>query len=265
MNTLPDEILSGALLGCGALFALAGTAKLGRTARRTAVDGGAVRAALRISPARWRRVELLAGVAETATGVAVCLNSLPRLAGAAMATQGAIFMVILAWARRVGAPGGCGCVRRTKDPDAALGRSVIVRAGFLFAAGVVQALLGAHRPSLLSRSGPTAAVIALGVLLVLLDAEQPWRTARCGRRIWLPRRDAAKVLMNHGVFTAMSAAAGPFTAGYTHRREGCADVFRFPAPRRAVVFRVSRTRPGGSLTVEAAVETDHIPVAGGPE
>jgi hypothetical protein len=271
VHTLPESALSGAVLGCGALFVLAGFAKLRRTARRaagrggSASDGGAIRTALRITPARWRWVELVAGLLETATGGTVCVGAHPAVAGSAMAAQGAIFVSVLSYARRVKAQGGCDCVRKPKDPDTALGWPVQARAAFLLAAGVVQAsglgALGAQPWWASARGSGDAAtvtvvvvVVALGVLAMLLEAEQPWRTPRCRRRILSPRRDAFRALTSHGTFAAMSAAAGPFVGGHTYRRDGCADEFRFPATERVVVFRISRTGPGGVPAVEARIE-----------
>lgn len=265
MHWLPESALSGAVLGCGALFVLAGLAKLGRTARRapgrivSAADGGAIRAALRISPARWRWVELIAGLVESATGVAVCLGIHPAVAGSAMAAQGAIFVSMLTYARRVKAQGSCNCVRKPKGSDTALGWPVQARAAFLLTVGVVQAIgIGMRVQPWGSDAGiaarATVVVAALGVLAVLLEVEQPWRTPRCRRRILSPQRDAFRALTNHGTFAAMSAAAGPFVDGHTHRRDGCADEFRFPAAERVVVFRVSRTGPGSAPAVEARIE-----------
>ncbi|HEV2343419.1 MAG TPA: MauE/DoxX family redox-associated membrane protein [Actinocrinis sp.] len=265
MHWLPEAALSGAVLGCGVLFVLAGTVKLGRTARRapgrggTAADAGAIRAALRIAPARWRWVELLAGLVETATGVTVCLGAHPAVAGSAMAAQGALFVSVLTYARRAKAQGGCNCVRKPKNSDTELGWPVQARAVFLLAAGAVQAIgIGARVQPWGSGAGvavrATVVAIALGVLAVLLEVEQPWRTPRCRRRILSPRRDAFRALTNHGTFAAMSAAAGPFVGGHTHRRDGCADEFRFPATERVVVFRISRTGPGGAPAVEARIE-----------
>lgn len=271
MHSLPESALSGAVLGCGALFVLAGSAKLGRTARRatgrgvSAADGGAIRAALRITPPRWRWVELLAGLLETATGVTVCLGAHPAVAGSAMAAQGAIFASVLGYARRVNAQGGCNCVHKPKGPDTTLGWPVQARAGFLLAAGVVQAIgfgvgtgvrgAGSWWGSASGNAAKiTVLLVAVGILAALLEAEQPWRTPRCRRRILSPRRDAFRALTSHGTFAAMSAAAGPFVGGYTHRRDGCADEFRFPASERVVVFRISRTGPGGAPAVEARIE-----------
>ncbi|MBS2963219.1 hypothetical protein KGA66_09190 [Actinocrinis puniceicyclus] len=265
----PQAALSGVVLGSGALLLLAAAAKLGRTARRAAArgqdagedagEGGAIRAALRIGPSRWRRVELIAGLVETATGAAVCLGYRPAVAGTAMAIQGTIFLSLLTYARLVKAPGGCACVRRPEHPGATVGRPAQARAGFLLAAGVTQAV-GAPLTQRWWGSGSAvaeriaAAAIALGVLAALLEAEQPWRTPRCGRRILSPRRDAFAALARHGTFAAVSAAAGPFAGGHTHRRDGCADEFAFRATGRVVVFRVSRTGPGGAPAVQARVE-----------
>ncbi len=76
-GTTVSLILSGAVLACGALLVLSGAAKLYRAARRVDAsaaggdshdDDSAIRAALRVNPRRWRRIEVAAGVAEAAVG-----------------------------------------------------------------------------------------------------------------------------------------------------------------------------------------------------
>jgi hypothetical protein len=177
-----------------------------------------------------------------------------------MAVQGVVFSAALAHARRTKATGGCACVLRPKDPDATIGWPVQVRAACLVAVGALDAAFQFPR---LSTPGTwmTSALTGVVLLALLLAAEHSWRTPRCGRRYWLPRTDAARALMRHGVFEAMSAAAGPFAEGFTHHRDGCVDEFWFtPAARqdaagRTVSFRVSREAPGGALAVEARIET----------
>jgi hypothetical protein len=256
---VPAAFLSGAVLACGALLVLSGAAKLWRVIGR-ADGGGAIRAALRISPQRWRFVELAAALTESGTGLAVCTGFRPAVAGGAMAAQGALFSATLAYARHTKATGGCACVLRPKDPDATIGWPVQVRAAWLLAIGFLDAALRLPRP--LPPGTWMASALTSGVVLaVMLSAERPWRTPRCGRRLWSPRRDTVRALMRHGVFEAMSAAAGPFADDFAHRRDGCVDEFWFtPATRanstgRTVSFRVSRATPGGALAVEARLET----------
>lgn len=257
---MPFEVLAGAVLACGVLFVVAGAAKLYRVCRR-AEDGGAIRVALRISSRRWRWIEASAAVAEACTGLAVCAAFHPVVAGAAMAAQAALFSAALAYARRSGATGGCACVLRPRNPGAGIGRPVQVRAAWLLAAGVVEASVRLPRPLPTTGAGIVGALAGVGVLIVMVSVERPWRTPRCGRRIWSPRRETVRALMRHGVFAAMAAAAGPFADGFSHRRDGCVDEFRFtPADRtapaaRTVAFRVSRPAPGGALAVEARIES----------
>lgn len=260
-------ILSGVVLSCGALLVLSGAAKLYRAARRSSGAGNktdsdsAIRAALRISPRRWRQVEPAAGLAETATGAAVCAALHPVAAGAALAALGAIFSSLLAQARRTKAPGGCSCVRRSKNTDAAITWPVQARAALLLAAGVVEALVRLPRPTPLTGADAAVAVAAISTLILMLRAEGPWHVGSCRFRIPSRPRATAKALMKHGVFEAMADAAGPFAAGFAHRRDGCVDEFRFTAlPRpgrtaRTVAFRVSRAARRNRLAVEARIET----------
>lgn len=131
-------LLSGAVLACGVLFLGTGPAKLVQTARRR--DGAsAIRTALRIGSRRWRRIEAAAGLAETATGAAVCTGFHPAVAGAALAAQGALFTAALGYARRAKAPGGCGCVRRVKEADTPIRWPVQARAAWILVAGGIEA------------------------------------------------------------------------------------------------------------------------------
>lgn len=257
---MPALILSGAVLACGGLFVLSGAAKLYRAARHTDVSGSAIRAALRISPQRWRWVETAAGVLETATGLAVCAAFHPVVAGAALAAQGAIFSVLLAYARRAKASGGCSCVRSSKDGDTLITWPVQARAAWLLVAGVVEALVRLPRPAVGSGDGLIAGFVGLSALLLMLAAEASWQSPRCNLPIPPRPRNTARVLMRHGVYEAMADAVGPFAEGFSYRREGCVEVFQFAAtgrPGRAdrmVAFRVSRPGRGGALAVEARIE-----------
>jgi hypothetical protein len=252
-------IISGAVLACGALFVLSAAAKVYRIVLRTD-GGGAIQRALRIGPRRWRWIELAAALTEACTGTAVCADFHPAAAGAAMAAHGALFSAALAYARRVKATGGCACVRRPKDPGAGIGWPVQIRAGWLLAVGVLEATI--RLPGLAHPAASWIVVVmtAAAALVVMVGVEGPWRTPRCGRRIWRPKRDAVRALMRHGVFEAMVTSAGPFSDGFSYSREGCTDEFRFTAASRAgradraVAFRVSRTAPGGALAVEARIE-----------
>jgi hypothetical protein len=252
-------ILSGAVLACGGLFVLSGAAKLYRAARRTDVSGSAIRESLRISPRRWRWVETAAGVVEAATGVAVCVAFDPVVAGAALATQGAIFSVLLAYARRAKASGGCSCIRSSKDPDKLVAWPVQARAAWLLVAGVVEALVRLPRPAVGTGDGLIIGFVGLSTLLLMLAAEASWQSPRCNLPIPLRPRNTARVLMRHGVYAAMADAVGPFVEDFSYHREGCVEVFQFAAtarPGRAdrtVAFRVSRPARG-ALAVEARIE-----------
>ena len=253
-------ILSGVVLSCGALLVLSGVSKLYHAAHRSSGGDSAIRAALRINPRRWRRVEPAAGLAETATGAAVCAALHPVAAGAALAALGAIFSGLLAHARRAEAPGGCACVRRSKNADTAIAWPVQARAALLPAAGVVEALVRLPRPMPLTGAGAVVGAAGISTLILMLRAEGPWHAGPCRLRILSRPRATAKTLMKHGVFEAMADAVGPFAAGFAYRREGCVDEFRFAAlPRpgrtdRTVAFRVSRIARGGGLAVEARID-----------
>lgn len=106
-----------------------------------------------------------------------------------------------------------------------------------------------------------AELSGISTLLLMLAAEGlPGYGARCRVRFLLGPRKTLRALRSHGVFEAMTDAAGPFAEGFAYRREGCVEEFRFAAtPRadradRAVAFRVSRAEHGRALAVEAWIE-----------
>src|SRR5271170_5023457 len=101
---------AGFVASCGGLLVVAGASKLYRAARRVPASS-AVRRALGVTKRRWRRVEAAAGGLECAVGVVVCAGVFPVLGGAAMAVLGAVFCVLLGYARARRVPGGCGCVQ----------------------------------------------------------------------------------------------------------------------------------------------------------
>ena len=248
------SIFSGSVIACGALLVIAGLVKLSRAARRVEGDS-AIRAALRISPRRWSRVEAAAGAVETATGLAVCAAFHPVVTGVVLAAEGALFSGLLAHARRVKAPGGCACVRRPKSRDSGIGWSVQARAGWLLVAGVGSAVARLPRPTPTGR-GAVVVVTGIVTLLLMLSAEGPWGGPACRLAVRHRSGKALKALREHGVFETMAASVGPFAEDFTHRREGCVDEFRFvAAPRagrpgeRTVVFRMGR----GGFPVEARI------------
>ncbi len=254
-------ILTGTVLASGVLLLLSGATKLSRTS-----NDSAIRAALRVSPHRWRQIETVAGVIETVTGTAVCLAIFmgfhPAIAGTALAALGAIFSGLLAYTRRAKVSGGCSCVRPSKNADAAITWPVQARAAWLLTAGVIQALIHLPRPTPTIGDGIVVSVVALSTLTLMLAAEGPWHITTCRLRIPLGPRTTLKALMTHGVFESMVNSVGPFTEGFAYRRDGCVEEFVFTStPRsgradRAVAFRVSRTPHGANgLAVEARIET----------
>lgn len=123
MTSLPaSSLLSGFALSGAALLAVAGAGKL-----LSGVGGpdsdSAIRRALGIGPRAWRQIEVAAAALECATATAVLTGLAPAMAGTVMAGQGAVFAGLLANARRVGAPGGCGCLGRRGGAEAVTWRS----------------------------------------------------------------------------------------------------------------------------------------------
>ena len=260
--------VSGLLTGFAALLAFAGAGKL-YDAARGGGNGGSVQAALRLAPGPWRVVQTLAGLAECATGLAVCLGVHPGIAGPAMAAQGAAFVGLLVHIRRAGIAGDCGCVRRpvAKAPggraDQVAPKRAVLRAALLLLAGAAEA--AARIPAPVHAADAPAWPVALLTFAVLVSIDLQWRTRRCRRPLWLPRRQTINDLRSHGAYQAMAASAGPLTGPLSHRRTGCVDEFWFapgPASRsagRLVAIRVSRTGPSGALAVRASIEAAAAP------
>jgi hypothetical protein len=179
-----------------------------------------------------------------------------------MAGQGAVFTGLLANARRVGAPGGCGCLGRRGGGEAVTWRS-LARALWVVAAGVLQVTAPWPGPGSLTRPGPLAGAVAGGILVALLSAGLPYRTPRCHRRLWYPVRETAAALAAHSTFAAMAATAGPLGTAFGYRRIRCVEELWFPAsaaPGQApkiVDFRVTHG-PTGALAVHASLR-DEMP------
>jgi hypothetical protein len=259
---IADFLAAGWVTSCGLLLMVAGVGKVRASARRRH-GGDAIRRVLRLRRARWRAVSAAAGVAECCVGAAVCAAPAVRASGvpacAALAALGAAFCALLAYARRRRVPGGCGCLGWGADRQAVTTRSV-VRAGLLAGAG----LLGAINPGIFHHvpsAPPFAAGLVSGAAILAalstgrITALGP-RSRVCRRPLWRARAVTAAALASHGVFQAMTEAAGPFGAEI-HRRDGCADEFLFPAadgPGRAVLFRVTHTG-GRGIAVHATVIT----------
>ncbi|MGD0557020.1 MAG: MauE/DoxX family redox-associated membrane protein [Streptosporangiaceae bacterium] len=247
--------LSGCVVSCGVLLALAGAGKVYRGARRT---GGstAIWRALRIPRPLINRAEVAAGVLECLIGALVCTRLCPVAAGVAMALLGAAFCVLLGYVRIKRIPGDCGCVGLRKRADA-IAETVtwraMARAGLLAAAGVTAAVESAGRASMFFYAG----LLTGGAVLALLSMRLPVRTPGCRRALWRPVRSSMRALTAHEVFASMASAAGPFGSDVRYRRSGCTDEFWYPAGAggdKAVVFRLSRGGPAGSLAVHAAVQ-----------
>lgn len=249
--------LSGAVAGTGVFLLIAGAAKL-----RTAGGDSAIRRALRLGPGGWRAVELTAGVAECATGAAVCAGSFRAIAGIAMAGQGAAFVVLLSYVRTARIPGDCGCVRRRQPAgQGAVSWRALARAAWILAAGVLDVTTRRPADASLSRPWFDAGCAAVLLALAWLSADLPPRTPRCHRRLWLPARGTLAALTRNALFLAMADAAGPFGPDVGYLRAGCTEEFWFQArpgtgpPDGVVLFRVSHTAGGASLAVQASVET----------
>ena len=267
MPTL-GSVACGAIAACGALLVLAGALKLYRSVRDEGY-GTSVQRALRLKAGPWRVVQACAGSLECATGSAVCVGWHPVPVGIVLASQGAAFAGVLVYIGRKGIAGDCGCLKRAAQAaDHVVPRRAVLRACVLIAAGVVKAAAGVPpvgSPGDANRALASAVAFAAFALLVSVDLE--WRTPRCRRPLWFPRRQTVAELRAHGVFQAMAASAGPLGDRVAYLRAGCVDEFRFPAAddeTRLVAFRVSRSGPAGALAVRASIEAvvpgaDHAP------
>jgi hypothetical protein len=198
---------------------------------------------------------LATGVVEVATGAAGLAGGRPVVVGATMAALGLAFTAILIRVHRSGVSGDCGCVLPGVE-DRVTGRA-LTRAGFVLGAGVVEATVDVRLPPAGTRPWALAVLVGVVVMVSLAMADQPMRTPVCHRRLWRPLRDTIGGLIRHPVYAAVDAQAGPLGDAVGHRRFGCTEEFWFaPAGRRdgrAVVFRVSRPRPAGDLSVQASI------------
>jgi hypothetical protein len=259
--------LAGCVASGGGLLVLAGASKLYRAARQIPGDS-AVRRALGMTKRRWRRTEPTTGAVECAVGVVVVAGAYPAASGAAMAALGAVFCVLLVYARARGVPGGCGCIdwgtaRRPAVPVIS-GRE-LVRGAVLAGAGVAGAVFLRGAAYGFGRAWFWAGVLAGGAVLAGLSVRALPRTPVCRRPWWFPARATLRALAGHGVFAAMAEAAGPFGPVVRHRRAGCADEFWFSPPDgtghgRVAVFQVRHAGHGGALAVQASVRD--APAAG---
>jgi hypothetical protein len=251
--------LAGCVASCGGLLVVAGSSKLYRAARRVPGDS-AVRRALGVTKRGWRRAEPAAGAVECAVGVVVVAGAYPAAGGAAMAALGAVFCVLLAYARARGGPGGCGCIDwgTARRPAAqAISWRELARGAVLAAAGVAGAVFLRGQAGAFGRAWFWAGVLAGGAVLAGLSVRALSRTPVCGRAWWFPARAGLRALSGHAVFAAVAEAAGPFGPVVRYRRAGCAEEFWFTplgaGAGGAVVFQVRHARYGGALAVQASV------------
>ena len=251
--------LAGCVASCGGLLVVAGASKLYRAARQVPGDS-AIRRALGVTKRRWRRAEPAAGALECAVGAVVCAGVYPVLGGAAMAALGAVFCVLLWYARARRVPGGCGCIewRAAPRPAETVSWRGMARGAVLAVAGAASAVFLRGEADAVGRPWFWAGVLAGGAVLAGLSVRRLPRTPVCRRPWWFPARAGLRALAGHGVFGAMAEAAGPFGPVVRYRRAGCAGEFWFtpldgPGPGRAVVFQVRHAGPGGSLAVQASV------------
>jgi hypothetical protein len=249
-------VLAGYLASCGGLLVLAGASKLYRAARQVPGDS-AIRRALGMTRRRWRRAEPAAGVVECAVGVVVAAGAYPAAGGAALATLGVVFAAALGYARARRVPGGCGCIdwgTRSQPSPTVSGRD-LARAAVLAGAGVAGAVFLRGEAGAFGRPWFWAGAAAGGAVLAGLSVRTLPATPVCGRAWWFPARATLRALAGHGVFAAVTEAAGPFGPVVRYRRAGCAEEFWFTPldGQRAVVFQVRPAGYGGTLAVQASV------------
>jgi hypothetical protein len=253
-------LLAGCEVSCGAVLVMAGLSKLYRGVRR--IDGGtAIRRALRMPRRRWRHAEMTVGGLECVTGAFVCARVHPAASGVAMAALGAVFCVLLGYARIKRVSGGCGCMSWRKTTATAAGTvtwRAIARSGLLLGAGVAGAIAGTTIADALHHVWFYLGVLAGSLIFVLLGTHLAARTPVCHRRLWRPARAALRALAAHETFAAMTASAGPFGSVAGYRRDGCTEEFWLtpagPGRGQAVVFRVSCPAPDAPLAVHASLQ-----------
>jgi hypothetical protein len=256
---------TGVIESVGALLVVAGTGKAYLTLLGVRQES-AIRQAFRISPHRWRIVQLSAGLAECATGLLVCSRILPAAGGAAMAGLGLVFVGSLIHARQAGASGGCGCIgwkRRATSETIRLRE--IARAVWIVIAGVLCAVVQAPASPPFGQpllyAGFAAGCLILVLLSVSVDAA-PSRL-RCGWRRRRNARSTLATLAGHPVYEAMAESVGPFASEFGYRGAGCTEEYWFAgsrgptSARQVTAFRVTHL-PGRELAVQASLE-DRMP------
>jgi hypothetical protein len=215
------------------------------------------------------------------------------LGGAALATLGAAFCVVLGYARVRRVPGDCGCIRWRSSGRRA-GQRVswleLARSAVLLGVGVSGAVLlpggagpvgagavriGAVRIGAIRIGAVGVSAVGIGrawfdgglllaaAVLALLSLNPPLRTPvtpACHRPLWRPSRATLRALTAHPIFAAMAESAGPFGPVARHHRRGCTEEFWFlaggPDASRAVVFRVRYAAADGTLAVQASLQAE---------
>ena len=265
INQVTSSIVAGWVVSCGVVLVVAGASKLYRGARD--LDGGtAVRRLLRMPRHQWRRAELAVGGLECATGILVCSGANPALGGIAMAALASVFCVLLGYMRVKRIAGDCGCIGWRAAPETtqqATTWRATARSAMLLGAGIAAATGAADVTGAPGRAWFAAGILAGGTVLTLLSVRMPVLTPVCRRPLWRGTRATLNTLAGHEIFAAMAASAGPFEPVAWHRRTGCTDEFWFPAAAgpggQVVVFRASRTAPGGRLAVHASRQDGRAP------
>jgi hypothetical protein len=263
MGTAVAPFWSGAIDSVGALLVIAGADKVYGVlhgARRES----AIRRAFRIEPRRWQRVQLTAGLAECVTGFLVCGRVFPAEGGAAMAGLGVVFAGSLIYARRAGAPGGCGCISWNKRATSeTIKLREIIRAEFIVIIGILSLAMRWPVSAPFREPWFYAGTAAGCLLLLLLSLDVVPTPLRCGWRRLLMTHSTLDTLTHHPVFKAILESVGPFTPEFGYHATGCTEEYWFASSDGAVsapqvaAFSVTRL-PGGVLAVHARLQ-DSMP------
>lgn len=252
-------LLAGVPASSAALLAAAGAGKLYSGLRGHTTDS-AIHGALGLASGVWLLVQVTAGILECATGALVLASDVPRLAAVAMTSEGASFIGLLAYARKTGAPGNCGCFGGGHAADGTVGWRAFARAAWVLVGGLLEFAAPWPGPGALTRPWPATGAVIGTAAVIALSMTLPPRTPRCHRSLWRPLRHTLNRLTAHPVFAGIAATV-PLAAGFAHHRAGCADEFWFligderENPRRAAFFRVAQHGVNG-LVVYARIGED---------
>ena len=260
-----ESIISGCAVSCGAVLVVAGTSKLYR-GMRGLDDMTAIRQALRLRRRQWRLFGLAAGASECVTGAVVCSGAYRVLGGASLATLGAVFCAVLAYALFKQVPGSCGCIRwraATETVAETLTWRAIARSGMLLGAGIAYLVVSTDAANAPRQYWFGGGIVAGIAVLVLLSMPMPVRTPVCRRPLWRRTGSTLRALASHEMFAAVTGSAGPFGPVAWYRRTGCTDEFWFTAltgqGSQAVVFQVHRAAPGARLAVHMSLRNPRTP------